>query len=148
MGTLFDANDRRRILDRIAALAPERRPLWGKFTAPEMVCHVSCALRDGLQEYDAGKPSGPMAHAPLNWLVIHVIPWPKGKAKSPPEFLAVRPTSWPADVGTLRDLVERFGARGPDASWPPSRVFGRISGRSWGVLQHKHLDHHLRQFGV
>src|SRR5206468_6853230 len=72
----------------------------------------------------------------------------KGKGRSPPEFLATRPTTWQADVTRLRDLIRRFGDRGPAAAWPPSRVFGRISGRSWGVLEHKHLDHHLRQFGV
>ena len=53
-----------------------------------------------------------------------------------------------ADVTRLRALIRRFGDRGPAAEWSPSRVFGRISGRSWGVLEHKHLDHHLRQFGV
>lgn len=148
MGSLFDARDRDAILERIAKLAPDRPPVWGRFTAPEMVCHVSCGLRQGLGELETGPPSGPMSHAPLNWLVIHMIPWPKGKAQSPPEFLATRPTTWAADVGRLRDLISRFSARGPEATWPPSRVFGRISGRSWGVLQHKHLDHHLRQFGV
>ena len=148
MGTLFDARDRAHVLDRIGALGADRRPLWGRFSAPEMVCHVSCGLRQGLGEYDAGPPAGPLRYAPLNWLLIHVLPWPKGKAKSPPEFLTVRPTTWDADVGALRTLVERFGARGPDAVWPSSKVFGRISGRSWGALQYKHLDHHLRQFGV
>jgi hypothetical protein len=113
-----------------------------------MVCHVSCGLRQGLGELETGPPSGPMSHAPLNWLVIHVLPWPKGKGKSPPEFLATRATTWDADVGRLRDLIGRFAARGSGAEWPASRVFGHISGRSWGVLQHKHLDHHLRQFGV
>jgi hypothetical protein len=82
MATLFNENDRTRILERIDALMPTKTPLWGRFTAPEMVCH------------------------------------------------------------------ERFSQRGPNAAWPPSKVFGRISGSSWGVLQHKHLDHHLRQFGV
>jgi hypothetical protein len=85
---------------------------------------------------------------PVNWLVIHAVPWPKGKGKSPPEFLATRPTTWEADVGRLRDLVERFSARGPSAPWPANLAFGRISGRSWGVLEYKHLDHHLRQFGM
>lgn len=148
MGTLFDPRDRAAILARIAALTPERRPRWGRFTAPEMVCHLCCALRQGMREYDAGPPRGALARWPLNWLLIHAIPWPQGRGKSPPEFLAVRPTAWQADVDTLRDLVDRFGARGPDAAWPPSPVFGTISGRSWGVLQHKHRDHHLRQFGA
>jgi len=76
------------------------------------------------------------------------VPWPKGKGKSPPEFLATRPTTWQADDSRLRDLIARFSDRGPAAKWPASRVFGHISGRSWGVMLYKHLDHHLRQFGV
>lgn len=148
MGSLFDRRDREAILGRIATLKADRRPLWGRFTAPEMICHVSSGLRQGLGELETGPPAGPMSHAPLNWLVIHVLPWPKGKGKSPPELLRTKPTTWDADIGRLRDLVGRFAARGPAADWPASLVFGRISGRSWGVLQHKHLDHHLRQFGA
>ena len=148
MPSLFDPHARGLILDRISQLTPDRKPSWGRFTAPEMVCHVSSGLRQGLGELEAGPASGPFASFPLNWLVIHVLPWPKGKGQSPPEFLTPRPTTWTADVGGLRDLVQRFGARGPRAQWPASRAFGAISGRSWGVLQHKHLDYHLRQFGV
>jgi hypothetical protein len=147
MPSLFDPQVRSAILDRVSRLTPERRPVWGRFTAPEMVCHVSAGLRQSLGELDAGPPSGPFTRFPLNWLVIHVLPWPKGKGKSPREFL-VAPSTWPADVSRLRDLIERFSARGPGAPWPASRAFGRISGSSWGVLEYKHLDHHLRQFGV
>jgi hypothetical protein len=148
MGSLFDALDREAVLARGGRLRSDRAPLWGRFTAPEMVCHVSCALRQGLGELETGPPAGPLSRPPLNWLLIHVVPWPRGKGRSPPEFLATRPTTWEGDVDRLRDLIDRFAARGPAAQWPPSRVFGRISGRSWGVLQYKHLDHHLRQFGV
>ncbi len=147
MGTLFDARDRTAILGRVARLSEDRRPLWGRFTAPEMVCHVSTGLRQGLNEVDLGPSVRPLNWWPLNWLAIHVLPWPKG-AKTPPEMLATKSTTWPADVAALRDLIKRFGARGPGGEWPESKVFGRISGRSWGALQHKHLDHHLRQFGV
>jgi hypothetical protein len=148
MPSLFDAPTRDAVLERIGRLVPDRKPRWGRFTAAEMVCHVSCGLRQGLRELEAGPPSGPLATAPLNWLMIHVLPWPKGKGQSPPEFLSTRPTTWRADIGQLQDIVRRFAARGPSADWPPSRVFGRISGKSWGVLQHKHLDYHLQQFGV
>jgi hypothetical protein len=147
MPSLFDPRVRTVILERISLLTPDRKPAWGRFTAPEMVCHVSSDLRQALGELDA-RPAGRFARFPLNWLVIHVVPWPRGKGRSPPEFLATRPTTWAADVGRLRDLIERFAARGPTAAWPPSAAFGRISGRSWGVLEHKHLDYHLRQFGV
>ncbi len=148
MPSLFDAQRRHEVLERIGRLAPDRKPLWGRFTAPEMVCHVSCDLRQGLGELETGPPTGPLAHAPFNWLAIHVVPWPKGKGQSPPEFLATRPTTWQADVSRLRELIRRFSDRGPAAEWPASRVFGRISGRSWGIMLYKHLDHHLRQFGA
>jgi hypothetical protein len=148
MLSLFDPQARIAILNRISRLTPERKPIWGRFTAPEMVCHVSCDLRQSLGELQAGPSSGSLTRFPLNWLAIHVVPWPRGKGKSPLEFLATQPTNWAADTGRLRDLVERFAARGAGARWPLSPVFGRISGPSWGVMEHKHLDHHLRQFGV
>ncbi len=148
MPSLFEPKTRDAILDRITRLAADQKPLWGRFTAPEMICHISCELRQGLGELKTAPPSGPLSHAPLNWLAIHVIPWPRGKGKSPPEFLATPPTTWQADIGCLRDLIHRFADRGPRTPWPPSRVFGRLSGRSWGAMVYKHLDHHLRQFGV
>ena|SRR5215813_11143089 len=148
MPSLFDPQARNAVLARVSRLTPDGKPIWGRFTAPEMVCHVSADLRQGLAELEAGPPSGPVSRFPMNWLAIHVIRWPRGRGKSPPEFLATKPTTWEADVSRLRDLIERFGARGPSASWPASRAFGRISGPSWGVMVHKHLDHHLRQFGV
>ena len=148
MGTLFDPRDREAILRRVSQLPADQRPLWGRFTAREMVCHVCIPLRQGLGEVDIGPSVPPFNRMPLNWLLIHVLPWPKAKARAPAELLEIRPTTWAADVAALRDLIERFGARGPGGAWPENKVFGRISGRSWGVLQHKHLDHHLRQFGV
>src|SRR2546425_11311676 len=102
MPSIFDLLVRAAILDRISRLTREREPVWGRFTAPEMVCHISCDLRQGLGELEAGPPSGPLARFPLNWLAIHVLPWPKGKGKSPPEFLGTRPTTWAADVGRLQ----------------------------------------------
>src|SRR3989442_10804867 len=115
MPSLFDSKARDAVLDRIARLAPERKPLWGRFTAPGMIGQVAGALRHGLGELETAPPAGPLAHAPLNWLLIHVVPWPKGKGRSPPEFLATRPTTWQADVTRLRDLIRRFGDRGPAA---------------------------------
>ena len=148
MGTLFDARDRAQVLERIGALQPDRRPVWGRFAPAEMVCHVSASLRQALGEYEAARGRGALSTWPLNWLAIHVAPWPKGKTQSPPEFLAVKPTTWEDDLARLRALVGRFGERKPEDAWPVSPFFGRISGRSWGVLQYRHLDHHLTQFGA
>ena len=147
MGTLFEAGDREAILGRLSRLRPDARPKWGSFTPSEMVCHVTSGIRQGLSEVDLGEPRGPLARWPLNWLLIHVIPFPRN-APAAPEMLGRPSAGWSEDLEILRRSIERFGARGPGGTWPPSRVFGRISGSSWGVLQYKHLDHHLRQFGL
>jgi len=93
-------------------------------------------------------PVGPFRFWPLNWLLIYVVPWPKGKAEAPPSLLQSRPAEWQRDLDGLKELIERFGKRSPDDDWPVNVAFGRISGGAWGVLQYKHCDHHLRQFGL
>ena len=148
MKSIFEPSVRDALLARVDRLTPDRPPLWGRLTAPQMICHVSDQMRQALGELEARPMRGPLAHAPINWFVIYVLPWPKGKAKSPPEFLARRPASWDADLAACKQLIRRVSERGPEAAWPASPVFGRISGKDWGALVFKHLDHHLRQFAA
>ena len=52
-----------------------------------------------------------------------------------------------AERARLRGLVERF--RGPEAlAGRPHPFFGPLAPEEWSALMSKHLDHHLRQFGV
>src|SRR2546427_12850870 len=121
MASLFDPTARNAILDRISRLTPNRKPIWGRFTAAEMVCHISCDLRHGLGELETDPPSGPLTHFPLNWLAIYAVPGPRGKGRSTPEFLATRPTTWAADVSRLTRLALTVPACAPAAAWPPRR---------------------------
>ena len=148
MRTIFDLSARDEVLARLERLRPDAHARWGQLDAPRMLCHVADQLRQGLGELEAQPIRSPLAVTPVNWLVIHVLPWPKGRGKSPPEFLQRQPNTWNADLRECRRLINAFFSRGPRAAWPSSPVFGRISGRSWGVLAYKHLDHHLRQFGA
>jgi hypothetical protein len=147
MGSLLNPGDREEILGRLSRLKPDARPLWGRFTPGAMICHVTTGVGQGLGEVQLDPPSGPFTRWPLNWLAIHVIPFPRN-AKAVPDMLTRHATTFDADVSTLRGMIERYANQDPNKEWPESRVFGRISGRSWGVLQYKHLDHHLRQFGL
>ena len=147
MKTLFDDGTRDEILARLDRLRPEP-PRWGRMNASQMLCHTADQLRSALGELDGEVVRSPLAYPPLNWLFIYVLPWPRGKAKSPPSLLQTRPTMWDADRAALRTLIHRFAERGEQAPWPASPAFGKISGRAWGVLAYRHLDHHLRQFGA
>jgi hypothetical protein len=46
-------------------------------------------------------------------------------------------------------LMREFQTKGEAAcNGNVHSFFGRMSGAEWGVMQYKHLDHHLRQFGA
>ena len=46
-------------------------------------------------------------------------------------------------------LVDRFTQAGPQGCTKhPHTFFGRMTPDEWAILMYKHLDHHLRQFGV
>lgn len=148
MRSIFNPIERDALVRRIGSLRADEPHHWGRMNALEMVSHLNRALRASLGELAVGPPQGTYSRSPLNWLAIHVFPWPHGMLQSPPEFLGPPSENWDAALTALQDLVTRCAARGPDAPWPPSRAFGDISGRTWGVLHRKHLDHHLRQFGA
>ncbi len=49
----------------------------------------------------------------------------------------------------LAGLIDRFAAGGAaGCSTHPHPFFGRLTPEQWAELMYKHLDHHLRQFGV
>lgn len=147
MRSIFEPSACNEVMVRLDRLVPESPNIWGRMNAAQMVCHLCDALRQALGEIDAHPVKSPLAVFPVNWLLIHVLPWPKGKARSPREFLQRKPATWEADLAECKRLVRTMSSRGANAAWPTSPTFGRISGKSWGVLAYKHLDHHLRQFG-
>ena len=46
------------------------------------------------------------------------------------------------------ELIESFYNLKDRNEWNPHPMFGKFTKQQWGQMQYKHLDHHLRQFGV
>lgn len=148
MPTLFDPAARAALVRRLDGVRADATPRWGRMGTGEVLGHLEEALRHTLGETEASRVASPLRWPGVSWLAIHVLPWPKGKAKSPPEFLGREVTDVEAQKARVRACIERFAARRPSDDWPESPVFGRLGGRSWGVLSWRHLDHHLRQLGA
>ncbi|MFN7916622.1 MAG: DUF1569 domain-containing protein [Vicinamibacterales bacterium] len=147
MQTLWNQSDRTALLARFAALPATAPARWGRLTAPKMVSHVTDALRAGLGELPVSDKPGPLKVWPLNALVIYYLPWPKG-APTAPELIARTPAGWETELDALRAAIERFASRPVEGPWARHAAFGALSGKDWGRLMFRHLDHHLRQFGA
>lgn len=148
MQSIFSDTERLRLHRRIDALTPRASRKWGRMTAHEMVCHLTDSVESAFDEEQEALGTGALARQPLKWLVINVLPWPKGKMESPERLRRRKPTDWSTDVRALHDALDRLAARSADARWPASDVFGALTRSEWGALLRTHMNHHLKQFGV
>jgi hypothetical protein len=147
MKTIWDASVRQELRQRLGRLTPAAPRRWGTMSAPQMVTHLVDSLRMVLEEIPVAPKKLPIRFTPLKQLIIYWLPFPKG-APTAPELVSRLPADWPTECATLLALLERFGERGPQARWPDHPAFGKLTGRAWGVLVYRHMDHHLKQFGV
>lgn len=153
MPTLWDPATRAALARRVAALSPAATARWGTFTAPRMLAHLTDALRMATGELPVARRPVPwlLYTPPFKQLIIHVLPFPRG-APTAPELLARPHGADPVEVererGAFAAALDRFVARPRNGPWPVHPAFGPLSGSTWGVLQARHADHHLRQFGV
>lgn len=145
--SIFDPAARAALLARIDGLDATAPARWGKFTAPRMLSHLISAVRMALGEEPCKDRPSFLSNHVVRYLVIHVLPFPKG-APTAREMLARAPESWAADVAAVKGLIERAAANGPHGTWARHPAFGDLSGPDWGVLIHKHVQHHLTQFGA
>ena len=146
MPSLKNPNDRKKLLERLYTMTSERQPLWGSLSAERMICHLSDGLTMALGDISiASLGKKQFQYFPLKHLILYVLRFPKG-VRTMPELLATNPTSFAADRERVVELIDRLVAKA-DGVGPEHPLFGVLSNKVWNVLQYKHIDHHLRQFG-
>jgi hypothetical protein len=145
--TMWNASDRKELGDRLSRLEPGASRRWGTMTAPQMLAHLTDALRMAVGEIAIPSKKLPIRYTPLKQLIIYWLPFPKG-APTAPEIVSRVAADWPSECATLAGLMQRFAERDRAARWPDHPAFGRLTGNAWGVLVYRHMDHHFRQFGV
>ena len=147
MPMIHDVQFREAAKKRLRALTPETRRQWGKMSVDQMLWHVNCALENALGRYPITPLRLPLPKFLLKFVVI-TLPWRKGNTPTAPEFLAAASHDFERERARMLALLDEFGGVPLDAQWGPSALLGPMTGHEWSRLQAKHVDHHLRQFGV
>jgi hypothetical protein len=148
MSTLAVPRVRTQCCDRIALLNPKAAALWGRMTAPQMICHLNDSFRVGSGDKYASPANNLFNRTVIKWAALHTsVTWPHGRSTRP-EVEQGRggtpPTTWERDCAELRTLIHSFADRTSFASHP---LFGEMSRADWLIWGYRHVDHHLRQFG-
>jgi hypothetical protein len=150
MKNLYEVSSANEIKERIARIKPDSPRQWGKMNVAQAVAHCAASM-----EWTVGDRVPPRAFFPS--LVGRLIkPMVLGNDKpfhrnSPtsPDLLVTDQRDLDAERQRLCALIDRFAAAGPTGcTTSPHSFFGRMTPDQWAILMYKHLDHHLRQFGV
>jgi hypothetical protein len=134
---------------RIGHLDPNASAEWGRMTVHQMVCHLNDSFRVGLGEKYAGDASSVVQRTLIKWIALRTsMRWPQG-VPTRPEIEQGRggtpPAEWESDRAELITLMNAFAERRTFGVHP---TFGKMTQRDWLIWGYRHVDHHLRQFGV
>lgn len=151
MKNLFVSADRQELERRLQRVAPDSRLQWGTMNAHQIIVHLTDPLRVALGERHAAHRKSVLSTWPINKFVSQVMPWPNG-APTAPEFVqgirGTTPTEFERDRQELSRALARFVEQSNAKPFAPSPVFGKLSNDEWARLMWRHIDRHLRQFGV
>jgi hypothetical protein len=146
MPLLHDDATRAALKARLTALRPDSQRQWGKMSVDQMLWHVNAALNMALGRSNAPPDKLPLPLPIMRFLVIH-LPWPKNGPTNP-TLIPQGQYDFETEHALTPQLMDELAQRDIRGDWGNHPLLGHMSGRQVSKLQAKHLDHHLRQFGV
>lgn len=149
MESLFNATENQEFIARIGRLTPETTPQWGKMKVAQMLAHCQVPLRAAVG--DVKFKRGLMSKLVGGLVKKRVLgPTPfKQNLPTDPNFIVRDERQFEPEKERLLELVQRFQQGGPEGLTREAHpFFGKMTAAEWDRLMWKHLDHHLRQFGV
>jgi hypothetical protein len=151
MNSLFNQSDTSELLERIENLTPGHQRHWGKMNVAQMLAHCNVSM-DTAMGKSFIKPIfiGRIIGTLLKPRVLGEKPFGKN---SPTDktyvFTDKGDLNFEEEKSKLQQAVNQFFEGGvAKCTTYPHPFFGKFTPEEWGIFAWKHLDHHLRQFGV
>jgi len=149
MNNLFNPTDVSEILERIEKLSPDSPRQWGKMNAAQMLAHCNKSVETAMgQNFMKRLFIGRIIGTLMKSKVVGANPFGKN---SPTDKSYIFPDdcNFEAEKSKVTASIQKFFEGGPSkCTTYPHPFFGKFTPEEWAVFQWKHLDHHLRQFGV
>lgn len=147
---IFSTEISDQIIDRINSLTPDIQPLWGKMNVTQMLAHCNVSY-EMVYENKHSKPNFFMRFilkALVKGKVTNEVPY-KRSIQTAPAFIIKDDRDFESEKARLIRYIKRTQELGRKYFNKKSSLsFGKLSADEWNNMFYKHLDHHLRQFGV
>ncbi|MBL0104216.1 MAG: DUF1569 domain-containing protein [Bacteroidetes bacterium] len=149
MKSLFVKSENEEFITRIGKLTPQTSAVWGKMNVSQMLTHCQRPLEVAFGQRQLKQS---LIGILLGGLFKKLLTSEKPFSKNSPtdkDFIITDTPPFDSAKDRLIELVREFEKRGPSGiNNQPHPFFGKMSVEDWDKLSAKHLDHHLRQFGV
>jgi hypothetical protein len=134
---------------RIDKLKTDTPRQWGTMAPAQMLWHCRQQLSLGTGELKVKH----LVPAPLRWLLKKTlgsgVPFTKGMGTVPGiEAHMKEGLDFESEKIALKSALVGFVGLPSEAIIKTHPFFGTMTDEDWGKIIYKHLDHHLRQFGV
>ncbi|MCX6199898.1 MAG: DUF1569 domain-containing protein [Bacteroidetes bacterium] len=151
MSNTISEEAKQQFVARLGKLTPDSKAAWGSMNVTQMLTHMNDAFRICLGMKPAIDKSNFLWNKIIFPAAVYVLPgFPKGAATAT-ELNQNKEGSKPRDFYTelefLKKMLDVFNEREAEKV-KPHPMFGTLSKEQWRDLLVKHLNHHLKQFGV
>lgn len=149
MRSMFEPGSLEDVTGRIEALNAGSQHRWGKMGVAQMLAHCSATLEVATGKTVARRLLIGRLIGPLFKKRYYDDTEFSRNSPTHPTFLIAGERDFVREKDRLLRLVREFtdGGEAKCPTWPHS-FFGKLTPAEWGRGTYKHLDHHLRQFGV
>ena len=138
------------IIQRINNLKADTQPNWGKMSIAQMLAHC-CVTYEMVYDDKHPKPNFFMRFILkmlVNNTVVNEVPY-KHDSQTSPQFIIKETKDFDLEKKRLVDFINKTQQLGENSfEGKESHSFGKLTKTEWNNMFYKHLDHHLRQFGV
>jgi hypothetical protein len=150
MKNLFDLARVTEVKQRITQLKPDSERQWGRMTPAQVLTHCARGMEMATGELELPRI---FLGRVIGWKIRSLVlrdDKPLGRNSPTAKELVVKDEpDFEAGRARLLASIDRFVAAGPaGCTTHPHTFFGNMTSDQWAILAYKHLDHHLRQFGV
>lgn len=150
LANIFSKEISQQVIDRINKLSPATQALWGKMSVDQMLAHCSVTY-EMVYENKHHKPNAFtkfLLKLFVKNTVINELPYKK-LSQTAPAFKIVGHREFEAEKKRLIEYILKTQELGQSHfENKESHSFGILDSTGWNNMFYKHLDHHLKQFGV
>lgn len=137
------------VINRVQHLSVNAKPKWGIMNATEMLMHCNLCNQQILEEERSMNKTNAKQFL-LRIIALYLAPNftknLKSEAKNDTKG-RIDSTYFDQEKDMFISIIKQFPKVKNELTLTHP-AFGNISTNEWGIAAYKHMDHHLRQFGV